>query len=83
MSLTIQKCISLNNQPCKVRPILIDLNLDEYNQGLRYYSITVNLDRCNGSCKTLDDTSSRICVPNKTKDANLIVFNMITRINES
>ena len=27
-------CISLNNQQCMTRPILIDLNPDEYNQDL-------------------------------------------------
>ena len=26
-------CISLNNQSCMTRSILIDLNSDEYNQG--------------------------------------------------
>ena len=36
----------------------------------------------NGSCNTLDDLSDRICVPNKTEDVNLSVFNMIIRINE-
>ena len=30
-----------------------------------------------------DDLSSRICVPNKTKDEQLNVFNMITGINET
>ena len=43
----------------------------------------VNLDRCNRTCNTLDDPSNRICVPNKTKDVNLSVFNIITRINQS
>ena len=28
--------ISLNNQPCMTRPDFIDLNPDEYNQGLPY-----------------------------------------------
>ena len=42
----------------------------------------LNLDRCNASCNTLDDPSGRICVPNKTDDATLSVFNMTTRINE-
>ena len=40
--------ISLNNHPCKTRPTLIDLNLDEF-QGFCYYPSMVNLDRCNGS----------------------------------
>ena len=43
----------------------------------------VSLDRCNGSCNTLDDFSSSICVRNKTKDVNLNVFSMVTEINES
>ena len=40
-------CISLNNQLCMARPTLIDLNPDEYNQGLRCYPFMVNLDMCN------------------------------------
>ena len=61
----------------------INLNPDKHINGLRYYLILVNLDRCNGSCNTLHDTSSTICVPNKTEYVNLSVFNMITGINES
>ena len=37
-----------------------------------------SLDRCNESCNTLDDLSSRI----KTGDKNLDVFNIITSINQ-
>ena len=40
-------------------------------------------DRCNGSCNALDNLYREICVPNKTEDVNLSVFNMITRVNES
>ena len=57
-----KKCIFLSNQPFMTRSTLIDLNDDEYNQGLRYYPFMVNLDRCNGSCNTPDDLSNRICV---------------------
>ena len=34
-------------------------------------------------CNTLNDLSNNVCVPNKTEDLNLSVFNMITGINES
>ena len=61
------KCISLNNEPCLVRPILIDLNQNEFH----YYLFMVNLNRCNGYCNTLDDPSGRIYVPNKTENMNL------------
>ena len=36
--------ISLNKQPCKTRPTLIDLNLDENNQKLHCYPFRCNLD---------------------------------------
>ena len=41
------------------------------------------LDRCIGSCNTLNDLSNKLCVPNKIEDLNIHVFNMITGINES
>ena len=71
---TFTKCIFVNNQPCMTRPALIDLNLDEYNQGSHYYLFIVNLDRYNRSCNTLDDQSGRLCVPKKKEDVNLNVF---------
>ena len=43
----------------------------------------VKLDRCIGSCNTLNDVPNKVCVPNKTEDLNLTVLNMITGINES
>ena len=30
-----------------------------------------------GPCNTFNDLSNRVCVPNKTEDLNLSVFNMI------
>ena len=65
------------------RPALIDLNPDEQNQGLCYYPFVADLDRCNGTCNTLEDPSGKLCVPNKTEDVNLHVFNMITRIKQT
>ena len=32
---------------------------------------------------TLNDFYNKVCVPNKTEDVNLSVFNMITKLNES
>ena len=43
----------------------------------------VKLDKCNGSCHTLDDPFGIIYVPNKTDDVYLNVLNMITEISES
>ena len=42
----------------------------------------VRLDRCNGRCHILDDPSGKICVPYKTENVNLHVFDLITMLNE-
>ena len=75
-------CTSLNNKPCMTRPTLINLNPDEYNQVLHYYPFILDLDRCNGSCNSLDDTSGRICVPNKVEVVNLSVFYIYNNKNK-
>ena len=40
------------------------------------------MQRCVGSCNTLNDLSNKVYVPNKTEDLNLTVFNIVTEINE-
>ena len=52
------------------QPTPINLHPNQYSQELRYYPFVVNLDRCAGNHNTLDDLSSRICVPNETGDLN-------------
>ena len=51
------KCVSLSNQKCTTQSTLINLHPNEYSQALRYYPFAVNLDRCVGSCTTLNDLS--------------------------
>ena len=41
----------------------------------------VKLERCVGSCNTLNDLSNKVCVPNNTEDLNMHVFGMITGKN--
>ena len=77
------KCVSLSNQKCMIQPTLINLHPNEYSQEFHYYPFSVKLDRCAGSCNTLNDLSNKICVPSKTEDLNLSVFNMITAIIET
>ena len=76
------KCVSLSNQKCEIEPT-INLHLNEYSQKLSYYPFSVKLDKCFGSCNTLNDFSNKVCVPNKTEDLNIHVFNMMAEKNES
>ena len=73
------KCVSLNNEPCMVSHLCTDINPVE----LKYYPSMISLNKCIGSCNSVDDLSTKICVPSKTKDVNVQVFNMITNRNEA
>ena len=42
----------------------------------------ISLDKYSKSCNSVDDLCKKICVPSKTKDVNVKVFNMITNRNE-
>ena len=76
------KCVLLSNQKFTTQPTIINLHPNEYSKELHYYPFTANLDRYVGSCNTINDLSNKECVPYKTEDLNLSVFNMITGINE-
>ena len=73
------KRVPLSNQKCEIQPVFINLHRNEYNQEFHYYPFTIKLDKCVGS--SLNDLSNKVCVPNKTEDVNLNLFNMNTGIN--
>ena len=73
------KCASLNNE--QYIPTLISLNPDNHDQRLHQYPVILSLHRRNWICNTADDLSSRLCVSNKSTDAILNGFNMITGTN--
>ena len=67
----------LGNQKCMIQPALINLHPNEYSQEFHYYRFSIKLDRCVGSWNTLSNLSYKVCLPNKTEDLNLSLFNMI------
>ena len=60
------KFVSLSNQKCMIQTTLINLHPNEYSQEFQYYPFLIKLDRCVGSCNTLNDLSNKVRVPNKT-----------------
>ena len=61
------KCMSLSYLKCMTQPTLINLHPYECSHEFHYHSFTVKLDKCVGSCNTLNDLSNKVCVPNKTR----------------
>ena len=62
----------------KFNLLLLIYILIKYSQELHYYLFAVKLDKCVGSCNTLNDLSNKVCVANKREDLNIHVFDMIT-----
>ena len=65
------ECLSVTNQICIPRPKILDVN-EGIGEALFYpYNVLVN--KCSGSCDTLDDPMAKLCVPNTIKRVNMKV----------
>ena len=73
------KCISLNNQACKVRPKIVDVS----SNNPIFYSFSVKINRCSGDCNSVNDPYAKICVPDVVKNLNVKVFDLMSRTNET
>ena len=77
VSTTSLSCISMNNQACKVRPEIVNVNSNEPV----FYPFSIKASKCSGSCNNINDPYAKICVPNVVKDLNVKVFNLMSRTN--
>ena len=75
------ECVSVANQKCMLRPKILYVN-EGIDEALFYpYKMLVN--KCSGSCNTLDNPMSEICVPKIIKNVNMQVYNFLMRLNET
>ena len=74
VSTTSLSCISMNNQACKVRPEIINVNSNEP----LFYPFSIKTNKFGGSCNNINDSYSKICVPDSVKDLNVKVFNLMS-----
>ena len=58
-------------------------NVNERIGEALFYPYNVQLNKCSGSCDTLDNPMSKICVPKIIKNINMKVFNFLIRLNET
>ena len=75
------KCVSVVNQKCIPRPKIINVN--EGIGGALFYPYNVLVNKCSGSCNTLENPGAKICVPNVIKGVNMQVYNFLMRLNET
>ena len=53
----------MNNQECKIRSEIINVNTNE--PMFYHYSITIN--KCKGRCNTINEPCAKLCVPGTSK----------------
>ena len=73
------ECISMNNQKCKIRSEIINVNTNEP----MFYPYSIKINTCKGSCSTINDPYAKLCVPDTIKNINVKLFNLMSRTNEA
>ena len=63
------------------RPKIFDVNKGV--GAVLFYPYNVLVNKCSGSCNTLDDPMAKLCVPNIIKRVNMKVYNFLMRLNET
>ena len=57
------ECASINNQECKVRPEIVNVNSNEPV----VYPFSIRTSKCGGSCNNINDSYAKLCVPDVVK----------------
>ena len=73
------KCISMNNQECKVKPQIVNVNSDEPV----FFPFSIKISKCSGSCNNINNPYANLCVPDVVKNLNVRAFNLMSRTNET
>ena len=75
------ECVSVVNQKCMPRPKIFDVN-EGVGEAL-FYPYNVQVNKCSGSCNTINNPMAKLCVPNVIKGVNMQVYNFLMRLNET
>ena len=72
------ECVSMNNQECKVRHEIVNVNSSEP----LFYPFSIKISKCRGSCNNINDHYAKLCVPDVAKNLNVKVFNLMSKTNK-
>ena len=79
MELSPLKCVSMNNQECKIRSEIMNTNSNEHV----FFPFSIKTSKCSGICKNINDPYAKMCVPDVAKNLTVRVFNLTSRTNET
>ena len=73
------ECVPMINQERKIRSEIINVSTN----GPIFYRYSIKINMCRGSCNTINDPYAKLCVPDIIKNANVKVFSLMSRTNET
>ena len=73
------ECVSMNNQECKTRTKIININ----NNEPVFYPFRIKVNKCSGSCNNINDQYGKLCVPDIVKNINVKIFNLMSLTNQT
>ena len=72
-------CISMNNQECKVRPQIVNVDSNEPV----FFPFSIKTSKCSRNCNNINDPYTKMYVLDVVKNVNVKVFNLMSRTNET
>ena len=77
-SVNLLSCISMNNQECKIRRQIVNVN----SEGSIFFPFSIKTNKCSGSCNNINNPYAKLCVLDIVKNLIVKVFNLMSRNNE-
>ena len=72
-------CASMNNQECKVRPQIVNVNSNEPV----FFPFSIKTSKCSGSCNNINYPYAKLCVPDVAKNLNVRALSLMSKNNET
>ena len=73
------KCVSTNNQECRIRSEIININSNEH----LFYPYSIHVNKGSGSCNNINDPYVKLCAPDVVRNINIKILNLMSRTNET
>ena len=67
-SVNILSCILMNNQECRVRPQIVNVNVDDPV----FFPFSIKTSKCSGSFNNINNPCAKLCVPDVVKNLHVI-----------
>ena len=73
------KCVLMNNQECKPRAKIININ----NNEPMFYSFSIRVSKCSRSCNNINNPYAKLFVSDVVKNIKEKVFNLMSWSNQT